>query len=360
MRTDQHVPRVTVLMSVYNGEKYLAAAVESILRQSFLDYEFLIINDGSTDHSSQIVRSYADPRIRIVENTCRIGLTRSLNKGLVQAKGELIARQDADDISHPTRLALQVAFMDKWRDVAVVGTQARCIDAEGKATGHIGCKKLCSELGLRWQMMFDSPFVHTSVLFRRDVVADKEGGYSEEFVTNQDYELWSRLSRKYVLRNLNAPLVDFRIHAASASANYILEQAIKVKDVLRANLLAVLPDYPEIEPWLDTWIRLNDRRTNEQTTAFELRRHLMTLRRMFYANTPAARAQPEIDRHLASLFLRGASILRRSNSVDAVQLALQAICLDKSIPFEIVSAYFSRPARDFLTHRRAYRATRGA
>ena len=117
-------PRVTVLMAVYNGERFLAEAVASILDQTFRDFEFLIVNDGSTDRSREIILSFGDPRIRLVDNPENIGLTRSLNRGLELAKGGLIARQDADDISLPERLEREIGFLDGNPKAAIVGSQA--------------------------------------------------------------------------------------------------------------------------------------------------------------------------------------------------------------------------------------------
>ena len=121
-------PKVAVLMSVYNGEKYLREAINSILSQTFNDFEFLIINDGSTDGTADILKSYTDSRIKIINNEKNIGLTKSLNKGLKIAKGEYIARQDADDISMPERLKEEVAFLEIHKDYAVVGTFVKILN----------------------------------------------------------------------------------------------------------------------------------------------------------------------------------------------------------------------------------------
>src|SRR6185295_9135648 len=115
-------PQVSVLMSVYNGEKYLKEAMESILNQSFSDFEFLIFNDSSTDSSREIILSYNDPRIVLIDNKKNIGLTKTLNKGISLAKGKYIARMDADDVCHPERLNEQVNYLDKNAEVAVCGT----------------------------------------------------------------------------------------------------------------------------------------------------------------------------------------------------------------------------------------------
>ncbi|PKM79101.1 MAG: glycosyltransferase family 2 protein, partial [Firmicutes bacterium HGW-Firmicutes-13] len=119
---NNHYPLVTVLMSVYNGEKYLNKAIESILDQTFADYEFLIIDDGSTDNSLEIINLHHDPRIRLIINPENYGLTKTLNIGICLAQGYLIARADADDFFEPTRLEKQIDFLQKHQDVDVVGT----------------------------------------------------------------------------------------------------------------------------------------------------------------------------------------------------------------------------------------------
>src|SRR5659263_168424 len=113
-QTDLKAPKVTVLMAVYNGERYLREAIESILGQSFADFEFFIVNDGCTDSSRDIILSYRDPRIRLIDNQENIGLTKSLNIGLSLASGEYVARQDADDISYPTRIEKQIEYFETY------------------------------------------------------------------------------------------------------------------------------------------------------------------------------------------------------------------------------------------------------
>ena len=115
-------PKVTLLMSVFNGQSYLKEAIESILNQTFEDFEFLIINDASKDNSLRIIQSFDDSRIKLVHNSDNIGLTKSLNKGIDLAKGEFIARMDCDDISLPERLSMQVSFMDKNPDIGILSS----------------------------------------------------------------------------------------------------------------------------------------------------------------------------------------------------------------------------------------------
>lgn len=253
-------PRVTVLMSVYNGERFLREAVDSILAQTFRDFEFLVIDDGSTDSSAAILASYADSRLRVVKNERNIGLTASLNAGLLLARGEYIARQDADDVALPQRLEKQVRAMDERAEVAVLGTGVLSIRESGKPRRSAAFPRCTTPLSLRWQLLFESPFVHSTVMFRRSVILGELGGYDATWRTSQDFELWSRVARTHALGNLPEPLVSFRSHGGSVSAGYTAEGVAKVRDALTANMAATLGpgDY---EPWLDFWVTVNNPRT---------------------------------------------------------------------------------------------------
>ena len=144
------VPAISVVMSVYNGEQFVAQSIESVLRQTFPGFELLIVNDASTDRTREIVTSFRDPRIRIVDNPSNVGLTRSLNRGLALARGRFVARQDADDLSLPTRLAEQLAFMRANPGVALVGTQARVMDARGRVLPRPGWGRAVSCAAIRF------------------------------------------------------------------------------------------------------------------------------------------------------------------------------------------------------------------
>jgi glycosyltransferase involved in cell wall biosynthesis len=210
------MPKVTVLMAVYNGERYLREAVESVLCQTFHDFEFLIINDGSTDNTRNLILSYDDARIMLVDNKHNIGQTRSLNRGLELAAGEWIARQDADDISEPERLAKQVAFLDRHPEVALLGTWYKEIDVQGTV---IGKRKLpCDSVDIRWSLLFFCPFIHSSVMFSKSVIAEQIGFYNEAFAYAQDHELWYRIARRLPVANLPEPLVRFRVTPWSMTA----------------------------------------------------------------------------------------------------------------------------------------------
>jgi glycosyltransferase involved in cell wall biosynthesis len=207
-------PRISVLMSVYNGEAYIGESVNSVLQQTFRDYELLIVDDGSTDRTATIISAFEDPRITAIRNHTNEGLTCSLQTGLALCRGDLIARLDADDISMPRRLELQAAFLEKHPGVALVGSAVEIIDAVGKALGS----RLppCSAFAMSWSMCFGNPLVHSSVTFRK-AAALAVGGYLEAPYA-EDYFLWTRLSAAgYKLGALPAVLVQLRQHEGQVS-----------------------------------------------------------------------------------------------------------------------------------------------
>ncbi len=242
-------PKVTVLMPVYNAEKYLREAIGSILSQTWSDFEFLIINDGSTDHSREIIRSFDDRRIRLVDNPSNIGVTKSLNRGLQMARGEFIARQDADDISYPDRLARQMIFLNQNQDVVLLGTRARAINADGKPLNII-FRFPVGSLAIRWYLMFENPFIHSSVVFQRRVICEKLGGYNETFLRTQDFELWSRLGRNYNVDNLPNILVDHRFEYGSEVSLLPIGLPL-IKKLIYENLKAFLQCSSISERWAD-------------------------------------------------------------------------------------------------------------
>jgi glycosyltransferase involved in cell wall biosynthesis len=210
----QNPPKVTVLMSVYNGEKYLREAIESILNQSYSDFEFLIIDDCSTDSSASILAEYteSDSRIYILKNKKNLGLTKSLNIGLRSARGEYIARMDADDISLPNRLKTQVDFMDKHSDIGVCGSAIQAFQAKESVTSPPKDHKRIV-IGL----LQDNPVAHPTVLIRTSILKEHEIFYNEDFIAAQDYELWVRLSRVTKFENLTCVLLQYRLHGDNIS-----------------------------------------------------------------------------------------------------------------------------------------------
>lgn len=209
-------PKVTVLMSVYNGEKYLNEAINSILNQTFEDFEFLIVNDGSTDKTGEILKSYNDLRIEIISNVKNIGLTKSLNKGLKLAKGKYIARQDGDDISLPDRIIKQVDFLDRNLDIAIVGTNYFRINEKGDIVQEINRKR--KDIDIKINLSKGNQLGHGTLMFRKDCV-EKIGFYRETFKYAQDYDFVLRFSDKYKLANIPELLYKWRINSHSISVS---------------------------------------------------------------------------------------------------------------------------------------------
>lgn len=184
-------PVVSVVMAVHDGERFLREAVESVLGQSFTDFEFIIVNDGSKDASREILASYDDPRIRIIDNTENIGLTRSLNVGLTHVAGQFVARQDADDVSESERLERQLIFLRSHPEVGLVGTHLKVIDESGAELYCIARES--NRDTLRHFVKGDSVLAHGTMMIRRSVL-DQVGGYDEKIIKAQDYDLALRIS----------------------------------------------------------------------------------------------------------------------------------------------------------------------
>lgn len=199
--------RVSILMSVYNGEKYLKQAVDSILGQTFGDFEFIVVDDASTDGTAAVLDSYADVRIVRVKNAERTGLANSLNKGLSIAQGEYIARQDADDFSLPNRLEHEVKFLDEHPDIGLVGTA--CFQFSDSGMGEGLCKMPTDDQEIQYELLMRNCFIHGSVMARRSIL-HQVSGYNGEFLAAQDYDLWLRLAEVTRLANLPEPLYRWR------------------------------------------------------------------------------------------------------------------------------------------------------
>jgi len=210
-------PKVTVLMPVYNGEKYLNEAIESILNQTYKDFEFLIINDGSTDNSVKIIESYNDPRIHLVHNEKNLKLIASLNKGLNIAKGEYIARMDCDDVSLPDRLLKQVQYLDNHPDVGVLGCGTKNVDENLNTISEP--ERPLTYLQNKWKLLFSSTLMHPSVMYRKELIL-KYGGYSHEFIHAEDYDLWSRLIDFAIIHQIPEILVYLRKHSQNIGIVY--------------------------------------------------------------------------------------------------------------------------------------------
>ena len=208
-------PALTVLMPVYNGEKYLGQAVESILDQTFAGFDLLIIDDCSSDRSVDIIRSYRDSRIRLVQNDRNRGLIGTLNEGIELAERSYIARMDQDDISMPERLRKQIEFMETHPEVAVCGCWAVEIDENGNSL-----RKRETPVGP--QMVKDcwrpSPIIHPSA-FMRTAIA-KKYTYDKNFIDAEDYELWLRIAKDHPIDNIPEYLLHYRMNSSGITNVY--------------------------------------------------------------------------------------------------------------------------------------------
>jgi hypothetical protein len=202
-------PKISVVMSVHNSEKYLRGAMDSILNQTFANFELIVINDGSTDGTCAILESYGDSRIRLLYNQENIGLTRSLNKGLAVARGEYIARMDADDVAMPHRFERQVTFLENYPDIGILGSSCQMVDTNGREQRLY--QMPTSDLQIRWTSLLANPFWHPTVMMRRDVLIQNSLKYDEAFQTTQDYDLWTRMLKYTRGANLDEPLIQYRL-----------------------------------------------------------------------------------------------------------------------------------------------------
>lgn len=211
------IPIISVVLPVFNGEAFIRQSVESILSQTFTDFELIIINDGSTDNSSEILHELAanDSRIILIERS-NAGLVYTLNEGIEKARGEFIARMDADDIAIPERFELQLSKMISDPNLAVLGSFTRIINKEGSVVG-LGRYPVTPSETERF-LQHGSPLAHPTVLMRKHVLLEL-GGYRKVFSHCEDYDLWLRINEMgWGIANLSKPLLNYRVHGANISA----------------------------------------------------------------------------------------------------------------------------------------------
>lgn len=225
----EKTPLVSVLMAVYNGEKYLREAIESILNQTYTNFEFLIINDGSTDTTEEIILSYRDERIRYIKNEHNLKLIASLNKGLDLANGKYIARMDADDVSIPERLEKQVEFMERNLNHILVASCVSFIPNEK----IYGTQSLSSN-EIRLKLLSNNCIYHTSVMLRKSMLDGHY--YSKDYLHIEDYEFWTRLIGIGKFFILDLKLVKYRVHSESICQKNEEFQYKQVK-LVRRNLI---------------------------------------------------------------------------------------------------------------------------
>ncbi|MFA6922779.1 MAG: glycosyltransferase [Bacteroidales bacterium] len=233
----ENIPDITVLMPVYNCEKYIKESVESILNQTFVNFEFLIINDASTDNTRNIISSYNDKRIILIDNNENIGLSKSLNKGIEIAKGKYIARMDADDISLPTRLEKQFYFLNNNIEYCLVAAKIIGINEKSKETSMWdNDNNNITYRDIYYFLPKANCIAHPTVLIRKEILIEYK--YSEKPYFSQDWDLWLRLiSDKKKIAKLDEVLLKYRVHNSSVSNFSENKNKGKKSIILRYNFL---------------------------------------------------------------------------------------------------------------------------
>lgn len=234
-------PRISVLMPAYNSEKYIAESIESILNQSFKDFEFIIINDGSTDGTAKIIKEYAknDSRIRFVNHSKNKGLIGVLNEGLGLATGEYIARMDSDDISLPSRFEKQIAYMDAHPECGVLGTWFQVFGNMNDVVRHP------ENIGFL-NLLINQHVGHPTVMLRKSVIDKYDFRYSPEYKHAEDFELWSRMVLVTEIHNLPEILLWYRWADANISVVHSQEQQ-DVTQRIKQNILDKLIDNHDVQ-----------------------------------------------------------------------------------------------------------------
>lgn len=237
-------PRISVVMPAYNSEKYIGEAIESILNQTFTDFEFIIINDGSMDDTAKIVLQYAnkDKRIKFINNKDNRGIVSVLNQGLDLAKGEYIARMDSDDISLPTRFERQIQYMESHPECGVLGTWFKCFGKSDKIIRNHECVKICNIVKVQH-------VGHPTVMLKRAVVDKYKFHYDEKYKYAEDFELWSRMVFVTEIHNLPEILLKYRWHGTNVSIEHAHRQQELTRQV-QQNVLNKLTDDKAVQQML--------------------------------------------------------------------------------------------------------------
>ena len=226
-------PPVSVLMPVYNGEKHIAAAIESVLGQTFSDFKLLVVDDCSTDSSIEIVKSFGDSRIQILKNDKNQGLSAALNRGIEISRSKYIARMDCDDICLPFRLEKQYEYMNIRPEISICGSH---VEAFGEGGTSLWKYPLEND-DIKCELLFNNAFAHPSVMIRREDFVAKGLFYNDNFKKAQDYELWSRASRLLCMGNMDIVTLKYRVPVSAGDGNLKKE---RFADRVRLELLKVI------------------------------------------------------------------------------------------------------------------------
>ncbi len=335
-------PLVSALLAVHNGERYVRAALESVLRQTVSDLELLVVDDGSTDGTPATLAGLADPRLRVLGNDERIGLAASLNRALDQARGRYLARLDADDIAMPDRLERQLARITSSPPVSVLGTAV--VELDG--TGGLGRLLHMPEhpATVRWAALFSSPFFHPTVLVEREALERHGLRYDPEYLESEDYDLWTRLLAVADGDNLRDPLVLYRVHADQAShRRRDLQRGFQQRVALR-EIARVAPELG-LEGRELAW-RVGAGETVEPERLEDAAAAYIELLRAFERDVDRSAARKVAARALARAALGGTPAVR-------VRILRMAAGLDPLLPGRVAAGHAGRRVLTRSARRRA-------
>lgn len=239
------MPKVSVLMPAFNASRYIKEAIDSILAQTFTDFELIILNDGSRDDTVSLVKSYSDSRIRLIENEGNKGLAFTRNRLIDEAQGDYIAWLDSDDIAFPNRIEKEVNFLEKNKKYALVASWAKIIDSDSQPTGSF-IKSYIPNQHLTALLLFVNYIVQSSVMIRKSMLPTLH--YNLDFPPTEDYELWVRIAQKHPIAILSEVLVDYRIHTTNISQtqNEKAKQTVQLNHKKQIELLGIIPEKENI------------------------------------------------------------------------------------------------------------------
>ena len=275
---------ISIIMSVFNSEKYLKEAIDSILKQTFRDFEFIIIDDGSSDSSVTIIKSYEDIRIKFIENNVNIGLAASLNKGIEMATGKYIARMDSDDVAVPERLEQQYKYMEAHPEIICYGSWARYFGDDLPMALRIKHRLHLFDTfrvptkheDIQASLLFWIPFVHPSVMFNAGLLRHNNITYNSSLRRAQDYELWSRLCFIGKCANTSKVLLNYRISTTNAGARAHDDQLSVRKAVVNEIIRKIIGRYPTADE-LGIHIQIVEREISNQASLDEVKSWLSLL-----------------------------------------------------------------------------------
>ena len=319
MTTQVNTPAVSVVMSVYNAGIYLRKAVGSVLSQTYQDLELVVINDGSTDGSGDVLDEFAasDRRVRVLHQENR-GLIASLNRGVAEARGPLIARMDADDVSLPHRLERQIAYLDAHPEVGIVGGIVRYVNDRGEAVGGLWPEWSPPVLN-GWRTLFETMLCHPTVVLRREVL-DSTGLYDASALHAEDYELWTRALFETLIANVPDVVLERRIWEGTVGAQHAERQEQTVIESMHAAHERVLGRPVPIDVVSETRrLARGQRRSARPDLLPAVAKHLLALYDGYTRHI--GQRSPEVEAHVSDLLLT----LARAGTRPSAQVLWQAI-----------------------------------